>query len=265
MIFTGYHEVSAENPSPVTVPSGFPCVTKQLLNHAPCWEKNKHKVSGGLLITVNSCSCLICDRIWLFSRSCFNFPQGSQPCAASAVMISTWFNHNLPGILLHYHCPDACLPATIKTAKAHVICSSLLLSWCFSFCNIIRNGCLAVQLPNHVSSWDSWDFTNTGHCIVIHLHKSPGAYSHMFTKQTWKVTEWNRTRWPRKENRTKFKQGCLLPNVGGSYGPKKKHMPFAERMRKGKYPNPYTCLVYGCFCLLCRIRVCFSFPRMRVL
>ena len=67
-----------------------------------------------------------------------------------------------------------------RPAKAHVICSSLLLSWCFSFCNIIRNGCLAVPLPNQVSSWDSWDFTNTGHCKVIHLHKSPGAYSHMF-------------------------------------------------------------------------------------
>ena len=157
----------------------------------------------------------------LFSRICFSFPQGSQPCAASAVMISTCFKHNLPGILLHYHWPDACLPATIKTAKAHVICSSFLLSWCFSFCNIIRNGCLAMPLPNQVSSWDSWDFTNTGHCILIHLHKSPGTYSHVFTKQTWELTEWNRTRWPRKENRTKIKQGCLLSNVCGSYGPKK--------------------------------------------
>ena len=118
---------------------------------------------------------------------------------------------------MYYHWPDACLPATIKTAKAHVICSSLLFSWCFSFCNIVRNGCLAMSLPNQVSSWD------TGHCIVIHLHKSPGAYSHIFTKQTRELTEWNRIRWPRKENRTKIKKGCLLPSICGSYGPKKTH------------------------------------------
>ena len=78
-----------------------------------------------------------------------------------------------------------------------------------------------MPLPNQVSSWDSWDFTNTGHCILIHLHKSPGAYSHVFTKQTRELTEWNKIRWPRKENRTKIQQGCLLPNICGSYGPKK--------------------------------------------
>ena len=39
----------------------------------------------------------------------------------------------------------------------------------------------------------SFNSTTTHHRITIHLQKSPGASSHMFTKQTWELTEWNRT------------------------------------------------------------------------
>ena len=59
----------------------------------------------------NSCSCLI-----RLNRN-FSLPQGSQPCAASAFMVSKCFKQQLPGILMHYHWPDTCLPATPKNSQ----------------------------------------------------------------------------------------------------------------------------------------------------
>ena len=99
-----------------------------------------------------------------------------------------------------------------------------------------------MPLPNQVSSWDSWDFTNTHLCILIHLHKSPGAYSHVFTKQTRELTEWNKIRWPRKENRTKIQQGCLLPNICGSYGPKKSTCLLLKEWEKQIHIYIYICI-----------------------
>ena len=72
-----------QNPIPERAPCCFRFITKQLLNHAPWW-KTKHKTLPWTLNT--SCSCLICDSIWLFSRICFSFPQGSQLCAVSTCL-----------------------------------------------------------------------------------------------------------------------------------------------------------------------------------
>ena len=107
-----------------------------------------------------------------------------------------------------------------RTAEAHVICSSLLLSWCFSFCDIFRSGFLAMSLRSQKSSWISWDFTNTRHCTRIHLHKSPGAYSNILTCSPKKGLRTHRI-----EHDTMFRQesskSSFLPSVCGSNWPKK--------------------------------------------
>ena len=76
-------------------------------------------------------------------------------------------------------------------------------------------------------------------------------------KKDCELTESNTIRCFRQES----SKSSFLPSVCGSNWPKKRQMPFAERMGKGKYPNLYTtCLVRSCFCLL----FCFTFPCMRV-
>ena len=107
-----------------------------------------------------------------------------------------------------------------RKAEAHVICSSLLLSWCFNFCNVFRRRCLAMSVRNRLSSWISWDFTHTRHCTRIHLHESPGAYSNILTCSPKKGLRTHRI-----EQETMFRQASskssFLPNVCGSIGPTK--------------------------------------------
>ena len=65
-----------------------------------------------------------------------------------------------------------------RTAEAHVICSSLLLSWCFRFYDVFRHGSLAMSVRNQTSSWISWDQHTS-------LYKNPssqvssGIFSHV--------------------------------------------------------------------------------------
>ena len=51
-----------------------------------------------------------------------------------------------------------------RAAETHFICGSLLLGWCFSFCNGFRSGFLAMELTAPMSSsasWASCDSTST--------------------------------------------------------------------------------------------------------
>ena len=43
-----------------------------------------------------------------------------------------------------------------RVAKTHFICGSLLLSWCFSFCNVFRSRFLAIEPTAPMSSSASW-------------------------------------------------------------------------------------------------------------
>ena len=43
-----------------------------------------------------------------------------------------------------------------RAAETHFICGSLLLGWCFSFCNGFRSGFLAMELTAPMSSSASW-------------------------------------------------------------------------------------------------------------
>ena len=140
----------------------------------PHHERSEHKNPPWTLD--NSCSCLIWDSIWHFSRICFSFPQGSQPFAASAVMVSTCFKQR-HALSLTWH---LFFLQHTRTAEAHVICSSLLLSWCFSFCNVFRRRYLAMSVRNPTSSWISWDQHTS-------LYKNPSSqvsraiFSHVHT------------------------------------------------------------------------------------
>ena len=45
---------------------------------------------------------------------------------------------------------------TSRTAKTHFICGSLLLSWCFSFCNVFRCRFLAIEPTLSLSLYRAW-------------------------------------------------------------------------------------------------------------
>ena len=94
--------------------------------------------------------------------------------------VLSWFQH-VSSNGMHCHWPwhlSSC--NTPRTAEAHVICSSLLLSWCFSFCNVFRRRYLAMSVRNPTSSWISWDQHTS-------LYKNPSSqvsraiFSHVHT------------------------------------------------------------------------------------
>ena len=151
----------------------------------PHHEKNEHKNLPWTLD--NSCSCLIWDSIWHFSRICFSFPQGSQPFAASAVMVSTCFKQR-HALSLTWHLSSCNTQEQPRHMSSVAACSSAGAS-----ASATSSDAGAWQCQCAIKRQVELVETNTRHCTRIHLHKSPGAYSHMFTKQTWELTEWNGT------------------------------------------------------------------------
>ena len=88
-------------------------------------KKTNIKLFRGLLITLaDSCSCLIWDSIWLFSRICFSFPQGSQPFADSAVMVSTCFKRQLHALSLTWHLSSCNTQEQPRHMSSVAACSS---------------------------------------------------------------------------------------------------------------------------------------------
>ena len=191
------------------------------------------KLFRGLLITLaDSCSCLICDSIWHFSRICFSFPQGSQPFAESAVMVSNMFQASTACTITDL---TTCLPATHKEQPRHnVICSSLLLSWCFSFCNVFYRrrwpgnvqctiDCLVELVEtNHTSPVQESIFTNLqGHIqIFSHVPQKKGLRTHRIEQETM--------------FRQESSKSSFLPNVCGVQWDPQKSDTFCWKNEKRK-------------------------------
>ena len=174
------------------------------------------KLFRGLLITLaDSCSCLICDSIWHFSRICFSFPQGSQPFAESAVMVSTCFKHQLHALSLTWHLSSCNTQEQPRHMSSVAACSLAGAS-----ASATSSDAGAWQCQCTIDCLVELVETNTRHCTRIHLHKSPGAYSNILTCSPKKGLRTHRI-----EQETMFRQesskSSFLPNVCGSNGPTK--------------------------------------------
>ena len=101
-----------------------------------------------------SWSIAICRLQKKVSNSSFSTTSANMcnPCFSTypgATSHDMWYNAIILGIY------TVCFTKMFSsgTAKTHLICSSLLLSWCFSFCNIVRSGLLATELTAQMLSY----------------------------------------------------------------------------------------------------------------
>ena len=155
-------------------------------------RKKKHKLFRGLLITlaaassatasgssVASASASLRDRSRVQPAQVFVIQHHSpQLLQTFATLVFPPARHNQSWhVIQHHHIIlgmyTVCFTKIFSsgTAKTHFICSSLLLGWCFSFCNVFRSGFLAMKLRNRMSSWVSWvsfNSTNTHHYTYIY-------------------------------------------------------------------------------------------------
>ena len=143
-------------------------------------EKNEHKTLPWTLNNT-SCSCLICDSIWLFSRICFSFPQGSQPFAASAFMVSTCFKHQLHAFTLTWNLSFCNTQEQPRHMSSVAACSSAGAS---ASARSSEAGAWQRVFTAQMPSWVSCDSISTRNPQSIHLHKSRRISSHVHKTKT---------------------------------------------------------------------------------
>ena len=112
----------------------------------------------------NVCNCCNCGVFLIFTGQQYLDPPGAIHHDTSCSTIHSIIPKNLFSEAFCFKllvqalnackCPstenrrlDTVHPRRPRTAKTHFICSSLLLSRCFSFCNIFRSGCLLIGVP----------------------------------------------------------------------------------------------------------------------